>query len=116
MDISPYLEKLLKNWGRAVRFNKSPWYNFSPYLKEFVGKTTRTPVFTEEFDEIEDIGKYINTFNDDLKIVLIIRFAWAFKSQRTRARAARMEYSVYTAHLREAIKRLEAFVLIDKTA
>ena len=109
MKPSPYLDELLKKWGRALHAAK-PWYDETPYLKQHIGRTSRTPIFSTEGDEVENLARCIEDMADPLRKALEARYRCRLETLKAKSSFCRCSGSEYNSYFREAIKHLESMV------
>jgi hypothetical protein len=114
MKISPYLDNLLTRWGNSARKNKA-WYNECPYLKEAIGRTTRTPTVITDDDEVENIGKAIGNLVEPLRKSLEAHYKHKLKTNVVKANWCRCSKKDYKASFWVAIEKLEYFVAEQMT-
>ena len=112
MKISPYLDNLLTRWGNSARKDK-PWYTECPYLKEAIGRTTRTPTVIIDGDEVENIGKAIGNLAESLRKALEAHYKHRLKTNEVKAKWCRCSKQDYAANYWEAIRKLEGVVAVE---
>ena len=113
MTVSPYLENLLYKWGSCVRKIK-PWHSECPYLKQYLGTTTRSPTFTDADDDVEKIGLLIGELAMPLRRSLEAKYKHRLKTDKAKANWCRTTKSEYSSNLRHAIQKLQAILLNGK--